>query len=126
MIKPDLQRAPECRATALSIEGFGKLDTSPAAPIATGRSENCRVGLHPTEDRRLLHGAPVSTVRHRCLALLCAFWHSAYLARVFNPASGVVGGSECRHGESPTRRLFWASTYTDHLYTIESDLSRRS
>ena len=38
---------------ALYTRGFGEFVTSPAAPIATGRSESCRVGLAPTEDRRL-------------------------------------------------------------------------
>ena len=39
--------------TALSIESFGDIVTSIAAPIATGWSESCRVGIAPTEDRRL-------------------------------------------------------------------------
>src|SRR5258708_12569211 len=52
---------PACsrgRRTTLSIEGFGDLVTSIAAPIATGWSESCRVGIAPTEDRHLF------TARH--------------------------------------------------------------
>jgi hypothetical protein len=48
---------PACsrgRLATLSIEGFGDFVTSTAAPIATGWSESCRVGLAPTEDRRLV------------------------------------------------------------------------
>jgi hypothetical protein len=37
----------------LCIEGFGDFVTSTAAPIATGWSESCRVGIAPTEDRHL-------------------------------------------------------------------------
>ena len=47
---------PACsrdRLAVLSIEGFGDFVTSTAAPIATGWSESCRVGIAPTEDRRL-------------------------------------------------------------------------
>src|SRR5262249_40474154 len=40
-------RSPE--ATPPS-EGFGSFVTSTAAPIATGRSESCRVGVAPTEE----------------------------------------------------------------------------
>src|SRR5207249_10533491 len=40
-------------SAALCTRGFGEFVTPPAAPIATGRSESCRVGLAPTEDRRL-------------------------------------------------------------------------
>ncbi len=38
---------------ALYTEGFGSLVTSTTAPIATGWSDSCRVGLAPTEKRRL-------------------------------------------------------------------------
>ena len=38
---------------ARCIEGFGDFVTSIAAPIATGWSESCRVGMAPTEDQRL-------------------------------------------------------------------------
>ena len=38
---------------ALSIEGFGSFVTSTTAPIATGWSNSCRVGIAPTEDRHL-------------------------------------------------------------------------
>jgi hypothetical protein len=41
------------RLAVLCIEGFGDFVTSTAAPIATGWSESCRVGLAPTEDRHL-------------------------------------------------------------------------
>ena len=37
----------------LCIEGFCDFVTSTATPIATGWSESCRVGIAPTEDRRL-------------------------------------------------------------------------
>src|SRR5215831_6894393 len=49
-----LAKSPEA---TLCIEGFGSFVTSTAAPIATGRSESCRVGLAPTEELRLSHGA---------------------------------------------------------------------
>jgi hypothetical protein len=51
-----LRLRPACsrdRLAVLSIEGFGDFVTSTAAPIATGWSESCRVGIAPTEDRRL-------------------------------------------------------------------------
>src|SRR5262245_62310363 len=35
------------------LEGFGSIVTSTAAPIATGWSESCRVGIALTEDQRL-------------------------------------------------------------------------
>jgi hypothetical protein len=41
------------RHAALSIEGFDDFVTSIVAPIATGWSESCRVGISPTEDRHL-------------------------------------------------------------------------
>jgi hypothetical protein len=47
---------PACsrhRLAALSIEGFDDFVTSIVAPIATGWSKSCRVGIAPTEDRRL-------------------------------------------------------------------------
>jgi hypothetical protein len=50
------QLRPACsrdRHAVLSIEGFGDFVASTAAPIATGWSESCRVGIAPTEDRRL-------------------------------------------------------------------------
>jgi hypothetical protein len=50
MLRPDYSRG---RLAALSIEGFGDLVTSIAAPIATGWSESCRVGIAPTQDKRL-------------------------------------------------------------------------
>jgi hypothetical protein len=37
----------------LSIGSFGRIVTSPAAPLATGWNDSCRVGLAPTEDRHL-------------------------------------------------------------------------
>src|SRR5207253_3540102 len=40
--------------TVLYIRGFGSFVTSTTAPIATGWSESCRVGIAPTEDRRLV------------------------------------------------------------------------
>ena len=47
---------PACsrsRQATLSIEGFGSFVTSATAPIATGWSNSCQVGLTPTEERRL-------------------------------------------------------------------------
>jgi hypothetical protein len=41
------------RQAVLCIEGSDDVVTSIAAPIATGWSESCRVGIAPTEDRRL-------------------------------------------------------------------------
>jgi hypothetical protein len=37
----------------LYTEGFSRFVTSTTAPIVTGRSESCRVGLSPTERSRL-------------------------------------------------------------------------
>jgi len=37
----------------LYIEGFGSFVASTTAPIATGWNDTCRVGIAPTEDRRL-------------------------------------------------------------------------
>src|SRR5258708_5923471 len=37
----------------LCIEGFGSIVTSTTAPIATGWSNSCQVGIAPTEERRL-------------------------------------------------------------------------
>jgi hypothetical protein len=56
--------------SALSIEGSSRFVTSTAAPIATGRSESCRVGLTPTERTDL------ST----------AHWHAPQPRRDFNAA----------------------------------------
>jgi hypothetical protein len=39
---------------ALSIEGSDGFVTSAAAPIATGWSDTCRVGIAPTENSRLV------------------------------------------------------------------------
>jgi hypothetical protein len=37
----------------LCIRGFGSFVASTTAPIATGWNDSCRVGIAPTEDRRL-------------------------------------------------------------------------
>lgn len=37
----------------LYTEGFGRFVTSTTAPIATGWSDSCRVGISPTEGTRL-------------------------------------------------------------------------
>ena len=37
----------------LYTEGFGRFVTSTTAPIATGWSDSCRVGISPTERTRL-------------------------------------------------------------------------
>jgi hypothetical protein len=50
MLRPACSRG---RLPALSIESFGDIVTSIAAPIATGWSESCQVGIAPTEDRHL-------------------------------------------------------------------------
>ena len=50
----------ESPKATLSIEGFDGFVTSTAAPIATGWSDSCRVGVAPTENARLFtahHGA---------------------------------------------------------------------
>jgi len=47
---------PTCsrgRLATLSIEGFGRFVTSATAPIATGWSNTCQVGIAPTEERHL-------------------------------------------------------------------------
>jgi hypothetical protein len=49
-LRPACSRSPQ---GTLSIRGFGSFVTSAAAPIATGWSDRCRVGITPTEDRRL-------------------------------------------------------------------------
>src|SRR5438552_6055764 len=41
------------RLATLCIEGSGSVVTSAAAPIATGWSNSCQVGLAPTEERHL-------------------------------------------------------------------------
>ncbi len=51
-----LTLGPACsrgRQATLSIRGFGSFVTSTTAPIATGWSDRCRVGIAPTEDRHL-------------------------------------------------------------------------
>jgi hypothetical protein len=50
MLRPACSRH---RLAALSIEGFDDVVTAIVAPIATGWSETCRVGIAPTEDRHL-------------------------------------------------------------------------
>ncbi len=37
----------------LYTEGFSHFVTSMTAPVASGRSDRCRVGLAPTEERRI-------------------------------------------------------------------------
>jgi len=41
----------ESSKMTLYIEGSSRFVTSTTAPIATGRSESCRVGLYPLKDR---------------------------------------------------------------------------
>src|SRR5581483_6205858 len=50
--------------TTLSIEGFGSIVASTAAPIATGWSDLCRVGMAPTEDRRLFTAHRITVRAH--------------------------------------------------------------
>ena len=52
-----LRLRPGCSPTSfrgLYIKDFNGFVTATAAPIATGWSDRCRVGLTPTEDRRLV------------------------------------------------------------------------
>ena len=75
-----LARSPE---VIRYIEGFSYFVTSITAPIATGWSESCRVGLSPTEKRRLITAHAISGNR------------SARNERQVNPGSGhslLVGG----------------------------------
>jgi hypothetical protein len=60
-------------SAALSIEGFGSFVTSTTAPIATGWSNSCRVGLTPTEERHL------STAHKRTLLVLLSVLLSVLL-----------------------------------------------
>src|SRR5437870_5669275 len=43
----------ESPQATLSIEGSGSVVTAATAPIATGWSNNCQVGIAPTEERHL-------------------------------------------------------------------------
>jgi hypothetical protein len=43
----DAIQSLDLRLAELSIEGFSRFVTSTTAPIATGWSESCRVGLSP-------------------------------------------------------------------------------
>ena len=51
-------RARQVTYVTLYIEGFGRFVSSATAPIATGRSENCRVGLPSHWGIAPFHGAP--------------------------------------------------------------------
>lgn len=44
----------------LYTEGFGRFVTSTTAPIATGWSDSCRVGISPTERTRLTRRTEIS------------------------------------------------------------------
>src|SRR5450759_1057905 len=46
-------RARQVTYVTFCTEGFGRFVTSTTAPITTGRSERCRVGLPPTGRSRL-------------------------------------------------------------------------
>jgi hypothetical protein len=57
----------------LYIEGFGRFVSSTTAPIATGWSESCRVGLPPTGESRLStahhkYGTTIGFSRHNPIA----------------------------------------------------------
>jgi len=56
----------------LCIEGFGSIVTSTTAPIATGWSNSCQVGIAPTEERRLstAHGHSISFQPRNLTAIL--------------------------------------------------------
>ena len=63
----------ESPKTTLYTRGFDGFVTSTAAPIATGWSDTCRVGIAPTENSRLLtaHKAAHKGVRNE--------WHFLWL-----------------------------------------------
>ena len=70
-------RACQVTYVTLCTEGFGRFVSSTTAPIATGRSESCRVRLPPTEEPRL------STAHH-------------------NPGTRKLSSSHSRHTAAAT------------------------
>jgi hypothetical protein len=81
----------------LCIEGFGNFVTSATAPIATGWNDSCRVGIAPTEERRLVtahKGVGAQRGRSQCCSarlLQCPALNSLREFVVF-PAIVVVFG----------------------------------
>jgi hypothetical protein len=72
---------------ALSIEGSGDVVTSSAASIATGWSESCRVGLAPTEDRRL--GTAHTDTGFPAMSHRAGGWGRRGVAQAKGPAFGT-------------------------------------
>ena len=90
----------------LSIEGFGSIVTSTTAPIATGWSNSCQVGIAPTEERRLctahghsgffftkktsLFATPASWFQRPALWVQARF-QAELLRGAFNPIRSPIG-----------------------------------
>ena len=123
---------PACsrnRLTVLSIRGFGSFVTSTTAPIATGWSESCRVGIAPTEDRRLVTAhngdrhrpsSEVSLVMHGTAGASPHFFTSrSYRSARTRTYSILVTRSIARMGWLPFLRqglvLFWGQFNHDRL-----------
>ena len=62
----------------LYIKDFNGFVTATAAPIATGWSDSCRVGLTPTEDRRLVtaYGTPYLIIRFFWFWVSCSAYRT--------------------------------------------------
>jgi hypothetical protein len=79
----------------LCIEGFDSVVTSTTAPIATGWNDSCRVGIAPTEDRRLSRRTKgTSYISHWLtpLSTMSLFLASSLPAgRIENPSYGPSG-----------------------------------
>ena len=123
---------PACsrhRLAALCIEGFDDVVTSIVAPIATGWSESCRVGIAPTEDRRLVTAhngdrhrpsSEVSLVMHGTAGASPHFFTSrSYRSARTRTYSILVTRSIARMGWLPFLRqglvLFWGQFNHDRL-----------
>jgi hypothetical protein len=68
--------------TALCIRSFGSIVTSTAVPIATGWNDSCRVGVAPTEDRRLCTAhtdTGFRPVRRANAGLACSPWSKSFV-----------------------------------------------
>src|SRR5438093_8836859 len=79
-----LAESPEA---TLSIEGFGSFVTSATAPIATGWSNSCQVGLTPTEERRLCTAHGHREYTNSWTASAGQARTSSQASRIFSPAS---------------------------------------
>ncbi len=82
----------------LSTEGFSRFVTSTAAPIATGWSESCRVGLSPTGKSRLC----TAHVESRRGAIAWALWQRF----VSSPRSSNRTGQAMASGSRTRRQAF--------------------